>query len=382
MSSPGDGDHEDLPDELPISQATALSAEAEVCISADTAENDGGDDGLPDELPASQDGMVVVTDSLAPGAQPSQSATSPMQSPDSGCEEAASPEHHNHKKRSVMHRPGRPHRALQEAMQAVLAAEASRQQVVEAAAVSLTPFRASKPQCAMPEELALPAKRRLELVDLARLGAAEMQGLLTKPIAGLCPLGPFPVAVWAASQLGASEAEARDDEALRVAQELLDERPFAMASKTLRAATLGVTPAKLQSLLPLLGSTTIVLCKHERSALEKHVASKVPRPDLVLYLDCVAYDETPLPVALRGEALQIPPTSGPERVAPTWASSVMVASLGAGTALSAKLRSDQGPQKILQTLQWGGLLFKVGQGQHVLILTSTLCPLRSRRASK
>lgn len=278
---------------------------------------------------------------------------------------------------SVFKRRGRPNRALQEAMRQALGHSAMGPSSSMAGSVVATIGDGHLAVAVLPAGRAADAHaKRRELVKKATVEPSDPGALAKQPIRGLCPPPGVAEATLAASQLGGMLGEQVDDEAFSVSCGLLADAPMPMASKRLRAETLGVDEEKLDVLGPLVGSAIVLLDRVGRANLEKTIAVRISKPDLLLYCDFVAYDETPLPVALRAEGLQqSSPTSHPgsSQLVPANAGAIQC-SVGIGSLLGSRLNTQQGSQKVLQTIQTGGILLHLA-GQYVSILPSTVCPL-------
>lgn len=366
------------PSELPFTQQSELPSQLDFGSQASGADIPRSQD-LPDELPFSQgigEGAGRTGedrdegDSCQPG--PVTGATSGRQAP-------ADPELHEVPVFDQQlfpdgaRRRGRPSRLLQEALQEAAARAEARPQAALAC---------HEPGGALMERgrggaLVPAAPSRVELLRQSKLDASGLKNLLKRPVEGLPLPTPLAGVLAACSQLSRLPGELLDDEVRRATTLLLEPGPLPMLTKKARADRLGVTTAKLGALLPMVGAATVVGDRSQRAAVEKHITSATASADLVLYVDCVAYDETPLPVLVRGDR--------PVEVASNAAEQQQIGDFGPpgadlsdfsmGSLLAQMLSSSKDAQKVLQTVQSGGMLVRVG-GHYIAIAFSTVCALQ------
>lgn len=210
---------------------------------------------------------------------------------------------------SIFARRGRPSRALQEAMRR--AVQDQPPDGADGQSLALEQGRALRlvAQRQDAERLALHKQARQRLLRDATLDEIEERSLLKRPVGGIVPLSPAGPSTLAAVQLAALPGERLDEEVLNIGRELLDDVPSLVSSKRARSAAFGVPEAKLSSAQVLLGSATALLDRVGRSMLEKELASVLGDVGLLLYLDAVAYDETPLQESVRSDNLPPVPDS-------------------------------------------------------------------------
>lgn len=242
---------------------------------------------------------------------------------------------------------------------------AGREQRLQAQSTAATEKRATR-------------EARKQLIAQAHIDSRQMQQLLKRPVAGITPLSPAAAAVAAAAQLAELPGERLDPEAKAVGPELLGQKPQPISSKRMRSSALGVPEQKLPALEQMLSSTAVLLDRYGRAEAEKVFAQRFGKDNCLLYLDVVAYDETPLPVALRragwsggsGAASDSSSTPLPQATTPA----ETLCTIGPGSALGALLASTQGPQKLLSSMQMGGLLLRIDD-RFLSVIEHTLCPL-------
>lgn len=276
---------------------------------------------------------------------------------------------------SVFRRRGRPNKALQEAMRHALAEVGVAELDVERGEPEGS---ANADQHPAPVDQDGPARkaRRQAYVQQARVADADQVAFLKSSENGFCVMPPLAVAVVAASTLGGMPGEIGKDDIAQACREMVAGGPMLMATHKIRAELLGLIEQQLQSLTPLVGAAIFLLDRAVRIDFENKLALNLPKEQLLSYVDFAAYDETPLTVGLRGEGSGPPPpaTAGDASVVPAPPlGGLCSASIGA--ALAVHLDSAGIAQKIVQTIQGGGMLFKV-RGQYITILTSTICPLQ------
>lgn len=333
---------------------------------------------IPDDLLAFADEGAPIVDSgggFDPPCSSPQRSASEARAASAEASEFGELEGGNPKSMSVFHRRGRPNQDLQVAMRQAMAKaglDADSPQVAAASGADLA-ASSQRTQEDGPEK----KKQRQELVQRAQVEGREWGAQLPQPIGGFCVPPPIADAVLAASQLARLSGESKDEEVFEACCTLLTSPSLPMSSKRVRAKLLGLSEAKLESISPMIGASVFLMDRVLRAAFEKHVARTVAKQDLLMYIDFVAYDETPLPVDLRGEAAAPAAAEGKpamDAIAPT-RSSANLCTINPGSALAKQLSGARGAQKILQTIQQGGMVFKV-RGEYVVVLVSTLCPLQ------
>lgn len=276
---------------------------------------------------------------------------------------------------SLLRRRGRPNAVLREALAEGLAETVGSSQVAELGDVLA---RGRALQASRQQEAAAAAKeardRRQKLLEAATLQDSRLQELRKRPLNGLMPLPHAAEAVAAAAFLGALPNERLDADVLAASTELLGPTPMMMASKRMRSDKLGVPEEKLVSMEAMLSSAIVLLDREGRTRLEKLIAYAMSRSDLLFYIDQVAYDETPLPVALKKQGAQIGEAGKAEPEASSSTALGTAQPLDSNSLLGQKLSTTAGPQKLFSLMQAGGLLVSSG-GQHVGLIFHTLSPL-------
>lgn len=366
------------PSELPLSQQTFLPSQLDIGPSQDDAAPPEAGDTL-EELPLSPDAEEKLGDAV-------EAAEAAGRSESSLGEEADAPE------RGLLfgfpfgnpadppmidgrRRRGRPNRLLQEALQE---AAARRGAHAESGALLLGAQPGAERTAVVGESALAEATQhdRRRLLREAGLGPEEQLRLLKRPISGLSPPSPLTGVLDACVQLRKLPKEAIDEPVRLAVVSLLEPGPLPTASKKVRAESLGLTTARLDVVLPMVGASIVVSDRGQRGDLEKAIARSRPASDLLLYADFCAYDETPLPIIVRDDSpagahsspTQPQQQEGRARGADTFCN------FGHGSVLTPMLSSSSSAQKVLQTVQGGGLLIKLGD-RHVVLLSSTVCNL-------
>lgn len=273
----------------------------------------------------------------------------------------------------ILGRKGRPSRDLQAALRQAME-EAGQLAEPQLAPASQAGPRRRPVEQATKEQAAALRSLRSDLVKAAGVKREALASLVRPPVAGFSPLSPAAPAVVAAARLGAFEGERLDAEVLVVGKTMLGPTPVAISSKRMRAATFGVPEQKLTNIEIMLSSAAVLLDRSGRAAVEKLMAHRLEERCCLMYVDAVAYDETPLPVALKGEFMVSygdSTTSGTATAAEPQQQALAIHSVGQGSFLGHKLATTQGPQKLLSMVQVGGMLLEIG-GKLVTLLPKTL----------
>lgn len=215
---------------------------------------------------------------------------------------------------------------------------------------------------------------RTALLAKCTLSGGDRMSLLKRPIHGITSVSLAAGVLQACHEVSQLPQERKDGDVTRVGELFLGSAPLALASKKLRADSLGMTYQKLGAITPLLGSAVVLSDRLLRAEVEQKIAKLTVVANLLHYVDCCVYDETPLPAAVRGEQVG----NVPQRVASrlqVGEGNQELCTLAPGDALVGTLSTRRGPQKILQTMQSGGMLLRLPDGRFVKLLTTTLSPL-------
>lgn len=373
QSGGGLGEDQDSGSELPLSRSNSSPSELDLGCSEDQRSRSAS----IDELPLSQPSLVSVAAGLegqdgpgATGRTPDGGASAVgkvgLQQPGVATTVAV--------QKSVFRRRGRPNRALQEAMSRAIAAQ--EREAGGAAPLGGSTEGATTLDALVPlAVVGLSPEEKQALRQQATLSVDRRHRLAQRPIEGVRPVSPLAEALLACAKLSVCGGEPLDEEVLMIGETLLGEDVVPMASKRMRGDSLGVSAQKLTKATPRLAATLLELEHASREALETSLATQVPRNALLYYLDFCAYDETPLPVALRGDIgadhkAPRPTTSDENALARLG----LTLDLGPKSGLARCLWNKQGIQKVLQTFQKGAMLLRVGN-LHIAIICPTLCPI-------
>ena len=377
---PGLSEEEDIfgdasPSQLPLSQATSLPSELPLSQIGDPANGSNGEDSGPEELPLSprSEGAVaaehhgVASDTASRPNPVSGAAASASASRD------ASLAGGDAMQQSIFARKGRPNKTLQEAMRRAL--EDAGGGVAHGLGglqprVSGTPASSSEP----PESRLARERDQIVVRELVRLNADQLKSAIGKrPRHGIRPQTPVVDALIACATLAEEEPGKLDEEALVIANFLLGEQRVALASKRVRGESLSVDPKRLSLTTPRLASALVAMENGARLALEKCLANNARRQDLLLYLDWCSYDETPLPVTLRGGSGK-DSQEGEIISGSTTKKDALALDLAPKSVLTPRLSTKQGLQKVLQTAQRGAIVLRL-HGTVVSVFSTTICPL-------
>lgn len=365
---------------LGASQAESLPSQLDLGSQESRGEEDLFGDSFPhDDLHVSQEFDRLLQEDPrdarhAPDAQPEERSEGRRTDEETAAElpTQSLPSH-----TSIFTRRGRPdmvlHDALRKAMGNAMEPTTEGGELVEARQDQLQALPA---QDELSTSTSDAQSQRRDLVQRASVDFNTRGGLLKRPLRGLCTESPVALATRAATTLARMPDERVDSEVLSVGSVLLGDGPLMLASKRMRAKELGVTVAKMDALTPLMGSTVLLTERAGRSALEKSVAMRMGNSNLLMYIDCASYDETPLPVALTSFHSEVGSHRDDNASAPSSDAPQLVGALApsGSSGLLVKLSSNQGPQKILSMFETGAMLFTSGD-KHCVILSSTLCPL-------
>lgn len=267
--------------------------------------------------------------------------------------------------RSLFSRPGRKDHAMLEAL-----ANAQRMvRAAEAAAATQASAARAAAGAALP---IVPAQ--LPQVPSAKSTAVSPQALAAlgpKIVAGFALERPVERAVGEALALASAHGARKDAEVVALGGHFFGDDVAVVASKCSIAINLGVDDRKVDRVLPRLASALYLLDAAQRRSLEAKILRAVPAEGRAVYLDFVAYDETPLPVQMRREL---------------WAATDSLCgtrpSSGSGDAMSHAeqqppqdaqmlLSTSGATQKVLQHMQRGAMLLQLS-GRFVIIKVSPL----------
>lgn len=363
----------DLPEWLPLSQVSEASLPSQLDLGDEqrSALPDVAD--LPEELPLSQDrdgGQSGLLSSVGAHPVPPEGQIVEVASPSSEqFEEVAAACELGHRSLLAPRRGRRPNplliEALQEAMAATSLAKADSQ------------GQAGPPAVGAGSSASLGGVKRAtpEQIAKTRVGEAERLHLIKRPREGFLPPSPLEGPLAVAADCARADLAIMDEDTVSIAKHLLSETPVHLSSKAALAQKVGVDEMKLSRVLPRIASSLVFMDRHARALVENRIMAGFARKDLLLYLDFAAYDETPLSVSLKGDIAGGNKTTGseqpfPERALPTGA----VCHFGPKSALKVKLSTHQGPQKVVQTVQNGALLVRIGT-EHVGLVFRPISPL-------
>lgn len=290
------------------------------------------------------------------------------------------------KRRSIMSGRGRPNQVLRQAM---------REAMVEFGVSSIGDSGSAGSSGDGGLELVLP-KQELGVVTASQLSLEDIAAtkienrsagaLVPAPMSCISLPPPVQSALVAALRCARRDSSTIDPTTVRVAQLFLGDEPLALASKALRAESLGIDPKKLSKMIPRLACGSLQMELGQRRAIEGAVVTRLPRKELLFYVDFCSYDETPLRVALRGDKSSVISPAQPVAQQPALAdvpSGALSCDLRGESVLVQKLKGSQGPQKIMQTVQRSGMLFRTPRGDLSMLLcptTSSLCAMSAGSA--
>lgn len=362
----------ELPDELPISQSSAAIEEDLFGFDLQSPGVLPARD-VPDELPLSD---VEEMHSAGPeNVQEHSGEALPQHDalPESAGADDVDTESPVGTTTAFNRRRGRPNRLLQEALGAAAERLASTPGLASGTGMPRGPQVVAEASPGM--SVAEMREQRSELLKMCTTAPADMHDLLEKTLGGLARPTCVAEVVWACQAISKLAGEGADESVKNTAEVMLSTAPLSMATKKVRAEALGMSYQKLDAIMPMLGTSILTLDRLGRSALEKSYAKRLLPENLLLYIDWCAYDETPLPTAVEQEPISKPLVAA---IAPSIAdasSPLPLCTKGGRSALTPLLGRNQGVQKILQTMQGGGLLMRLGDGRFVSLLPSTLCSL-------
>lgn len=227
------------------------------------------------------------------------------------------------------------------------------------------------------ENIAFPKARVKALTRDTNIRGDAKGDLVLVPIRGICRPSPLGPALEAASSLGSAAAdEELDSDLLQFGRKAQEPSTLPVTSKSMLAVALGIDKRKLDVALQLFGSALFHDTRFKRAKLEEAFVLQCAKDRLVMYVDFSAYDETPLPVSVRGEVVgsRAPAALGGDGSMVVCASKAMC-SLEPGFSLQKALRSSSGPKKVLQTVQRSGMLLAAEDG-FLAVVCPAVCPLQ------
>lgn len=358
LRSAGSDSGDSLPSELPLTDSEAAK-----------------EDGLPDELPLSPSQGLPVEAPIESG----DGARSGEQDIDEEPEVAslgAEDSTHIEQVSVFARRRGRPNRPLQEALRDALgeadpcptsdAQQGTGRHKQQVVAVGSAVVRHTS------------AEEARTLAKATSLTAQQVSALDKRPVVGLCPLSPLAGALDQAMELIQRCPEQHvDPTVMSLAAAVLDPERFHLASKSVLAGHSDSDRRKLSRALPLLAGALFHNCRSKRARLEAAVVHKVERGNLLMYVDFVAYDETPLPVRLVGESGAVGSNGASGELALPGQDISLLGHPGKDMAvrpLEDSWQGAKGSQKVVQTFQETGMLLKAN-GIFVGIIGKAICPL-------
>lgn len=218
------------------------------------------------------------------------------------------------------------------------------------------------------------------LADASR--ATGMSKVCTRHMAvklGYAEVVPFARALEAAVDSGERESVAEEQcEAVVVTKHLLQHSNTISLSLSAMEAVLKASRQNIQMFLRRGAASIVHLAHARRSRFESHIALRVPKDNLVHYIDCASYDETPLPTKLGRD----PQAQGTMGRALDTASRLAVVKAAAGSTLCTlnesnkelRVSSTQAPQKVVQSSLSGALVVRLN-GKLLSFVFDTPCPL-------
>lgn len=271
MAEVGSEDEDDVPSQLPLSQLS-LPSLLDVASAPGGLSQDPVADDLPEELPLSQG---IGGEEAPQESHTNLAGAAPLPLDDDASLPAADrdeelPLRTGRLVQSVFGGRGRPNRVLQEAMRRGLANTAL-QRVAEQPGQTMAPAAPGSVQLRLTSDpgAADRKRQRRELLERTRVDASGRHMVVTQQVEGLRLLPLVAAAVGAASEAAKMTGETVDAEVSTACQVLLGDRPLPMSSKKLRARMLDLIEAKLESVMPLLGSATLLLDRLRRAEFEK-----------------------------------------------------------------------------------------------------------------
>eukprot|EP00971_Amphidinium_carterae_P191683 3803512-Amphidinium_carterae.1 len=193
-------------------------------------------------------------------------------------------------------------------------------------------------------------------------------------VGGMSTVSVNCIALVACSEISKMVGANTDPDIQSIAAEFCSSPAFNIASLEVLCEKLGVVKSMFQSKLQRLTCAQVVFQKWRRQELEQHLVQQCGQPNLLLCLEHVCFDETPMRVAMVGGITSSGTSndsSGADMVMPhgenldvELSKSWLLQSRTLGTAC-----------KILQTTEKWAYLIKAGT-QMVSIIGKSLCPLQ------
>ena len=200
--------------------------------------------------------------------------------------------------------------------------------------------------------------------EAVRLVAVDLKGALM-PAAkkGRLVQAPLHEAMLQGQKLAECDDANLDEGVLALASFYLDVKNYHLTSAAALQDRLRLDSAGLQSRLRRLAATVVLQQLHERWTLERVIASSLPSGSLLLYLDVVAYDETPMKLGIQTlDRSEQPSASMPEAYF--------------GGSSSGRPKAEASIVKLLQTKANYAMLLEI-PGEKLAILGPHYSPLQS-----
>lgn len=358
---------EDLPDEIPLSDLSDSLSEIPLGSEADGVAPAQDADGVLDEIPLSP--MDEVEPTTAHGSLddccPPEGNANPLAGevavPDSALEATRPVE------RSISSRRGRKDHCMLQALEEAHKALARDDMCAVAAASSVD---------ASPSALVLLRASDSKTTIKSAIAATNLQrhcraDLLPSVLAGFATASPLETALVAAGNVAKAPGQDHDEEVRRIGAHMLWQEVMPFASKRFLSDTLSVDERKLDRTMPRLASALLLSDRAHRRNFERLVVDSLCRAQLVLYCDFAAYDETPLPTQMRNDQMTLQMGSS----APSQSTDALANisdTLAAFTRCpEIRMATRSSSQKVVQTLQVGGMVVKV-DGVFFLLKVATL----------
>eukprot|EP00971_Amphidinium_carterae_P291982 5796253-Amphidinium_carterae.2 len=146
---------------------------------------------------------------------------------------------------------------------------------------------------------------------------------------------------------------------------------FHHASKVLQAESMNMSRFSIQSKLLRLASAHFVFARVQRLRLEEHICQRIPKVDLLLVIDYMSYDETPMKASVLVEAA----SSDLQSASQDTLQSTSMAIPGVKASMSMTVNTTAPNCKILQVKHQYCMLFKVAGLGFVKFMGDSQCHL-------
>lgn len=369
---------EDLPDELPLSAGSPLPSELDLSQGdASTTAAQWAPDMLPLSQTSVEEGQIVVPSDTTRdiGVEVAARGVGATVAPASRSSENPPEEAPPSVERSLLSRRGRKDLLMLEAFRdaQVLAAESVQQ------LCAVGGQRAADGDG--PREPRVSKRDNRAHLRLANVDCGPQGDLGPVCIDGYRVSSPLEIPLSTASEAAREPGATLDEDVRAIGKHYMQEQVMAITSKRTVYEKLGVGDKKLDRAMPRLACALLHMDHMQRKRVEYAVTEAFPAQALALYVDFVAYDETPLPVQLRSK--HAPKAElllgGPTTVLPTTSESQSVAesqsALNLGQMCQVLQVADRGgSQRILQHSQTGGMLMS-WKGQYWMVVLPALSSL-------